>query len=143
MSCTHAQCMCGPSCDCGGSCPCHLASKLASEKPLPDFWVTREEVASLCPPCAARMASLRITRILASALFGQDLLVLAGATSKAWESSPPGWGEGSKKKLWDSLGGSVKDCMKKMKGRVDDSGSFCASLKDRVEHTTEWRGPEG
>lgn len=116
----------------------------AQEPSFPDFWVTREEIAEVCPPCAERMASLRIARVRASAIFGQDMLRMAGEeTADKWKGMPHGWTDESRKKFWDSIGGSVDKCVSKMEGKVDDAGAFCSSLKDRVEKTTHWRGKEG
>ena len=100
-----------------------------------DFWVTREQVAQLCPACATKMASMGISKVRASVLFGDERLM----TAAKWESLPKGWTEESVKKFWGSLTGDVKHkvtkCIKKMKdaGGVDDPGAFCASLADRVE----------
>jgi len=61
-----------------------------------------------------------------------------------WEKLPKGWTEESLKKFWNSLTGNVKHktkkCIRKFEGIVDDPGAFCASLRDRVEGTTKWRG---
>lgn len=120
-----------------------LRKVLASvQDDLPDFWVTREEIAAVCPPCAERMAALRIKEVRASAIFGQDMLALAAErTADKWKGMPGGWDAKSRKKFWESVGGSVTKCVEKMEGKVDDAGAFCASLKDRVEKSTEWRGP--
>jgi hypothetical protein len=61
-----------------------------------------------------------------------------------WQSLPRGWTKDSLKKFWDSLTGDaqhkVTACMDKMKGKLDDPGAFCASLKDKVTGSTAWRG---
>jgi hypothetical protein len=61
-----------------------------------------------------------------------------------WEKLPKGWTAESVEKFWDSLTGDVKHkvtkCIKLMDGKVDNPGAFCASLKDKVEGRTEWRG---
>lgn len=108
------------------------------DKNTPDFWMSRQAVAKLCPPCADRMASLRIRSVRASTFFGEDALRLAAEkTSKGWDSKPQGWTEKSLKKFWESLTGDVKKkvtrCIKEMEGKVDDPGAFCASARDRVE----------
>lgn len=59
-----------------------------------------------------------------------------------WEELPRGWTRESLESFWDSVGGSVTKCMEKMKGKVTDEAAFCASLKDIIEGTTYWRGPE-
>lgn len=98
-----------------------------------DFWLNRADVAAVCPPCARKMEQLHIKRVAASALFGQDMLLLASAkTADKWKSLPKGWTGESRKKLWQSLGGSVTDCMEKMSGKVDDPGAFCGSLEKQV-----------
>lgn len=157
MACNNPECKCGPECQCQSgsrlSCICSRQAAMvervalryleASEPKLPDFWLTRDDIQSVCPPCAARMASLRIRRVLASAIFGQDMLNMAAEQiADKWKGMPKGWDSGSRKKLWNSLGGSVKDCMSSMSGKVDNPGAFCASLKDRVEKSPSWRGPE-
>lgn len=55
----------------------------------------------------------------------------------AWETKPKGWTGKSLKSLWNSLGGSVSSCMKKMEGKVKDAGAYCASLERKVESSTE------
>lgn len=55
-----------------------------------------------------------------------------------WKSMPKGWTDESRDKFWGSLTGQatkhkVTACMKKMDGKVDDPGAFCASLADRVD----------
>jgi hypothetical protein len=63
-----------------------------------------------------------------------------------WEKLPKGWTEASLESFWKSLTGDVAHkvtkCIKKMEGveGVDDPGAFCASLADKIEGTTEWRG---
>ena len=53
-----------------------------------------------------------------------------------WESLPKGWTQESVKKFWGSLTGEAKHkvtkCMERMKGKIDDTGAFCASLADKV-----------
>lgn len=152
MACDNPICQCGPECECSAGCTCGrpgLAARVAmrfleaQEPALPDFWVTREDIAEVCPPCAERMAALRIARVRASAIFGQDMLRMAGEeTSDKWKGMPHGWTDESRKKFWDSVGGSVDKCISKMEGKVDDAGAFCSSLKDRVERSTHWRGKE-
>ena len=62
-----------------------------------------------------------------------------------WQTLPKGWTQQSVEKFWASLTGEKKhkvtECMKRMQGKVDDTGAFCASLADKVEGP-EWRkGP--
>jgi len=73
----------------------------------------------------------------ASALFGADILKLAGVKEAAkWEKLPKGWTEDSLKKFWDSMTGDRKHkitaCMKKMEGKVSDPGAFCGGLASRL-----------
>ena len=54
-----------------------------------------------------------------------------------WKKMPKGWTDESRKKFWDSLTSrapkhKVTQCIKQMKGKVDDPGAFCASLADSV-----------
>lgn len=61
-----------------------------------------------------------------------------------WKKLPKGWTDESVHKFWDSLTGDRKHkvtaCIKKMEGKLDDPGAFCASLADTIEGTTSWRG---
>jgi len=114
---------------------------------IEDPWLTQQDVAALCPPCADKMASLNIREIRASAFFGQDAMKLAGEKqAKKWQKLPKGWTDESLKKFWASITGDTKHkvtaCIKKMTGKLDDPGAFCASAKDRIEGTTKWRGQE-
>ncbi len=108
-----------------------------SQETLEDPWLTQNDVAAVCPPCAEKMASLNIRQIKASALFGQDILKLAGEKESAkWEKLPKGWTEESLKKFWNSMTGDVKHkitkCMKQMEGKVTDTGAFCGGLASRL-----------
>jgi len=58
--------------------------------------------------------------------------------ASGWEGEPKGWTNKSKEQFFESLGGSVSECIKKMEGDVDDPEAFCASLADEVEGTA-WR----
>lgn len=53
-----------------------------------------------------------------------------------WKDLPKGWTKDSLKSFWGSLTGDrehkVTACMKKMAGKVDDPGAFCASLARKV-----------
>lgn len=70
--------------------------------------------------------------------------VSGSRTAKPWGKLPKGWTDKSVKKFWGTMTGDVKHkvtkCMKKMDGKVDDTGAFCASLADKVTGTTMWRG---
>lgn len=61
-----------------------------------------------------------------------------------WDKLPKGWTQESVEKFWASLTGDAKHkvtkCMKKMRGKFDDPGAFCASLADMIEGNTKWRG---
>lgn len=112
---------------------------------MTDFWMTQTDVAEVCPSCAEKMASLNIRQIRASVLFGVDnpeqvveaVRDRTAATGDKWQKLPKGWTDESRSKMWTSLVGDVKHkvtkCIKKMTGKVDDPGAFCASLADRVE----------
>jgi hypothetical protein len=110
-----------------------------------NWWMTPEDVAVLCPPCAERMRESRIKRVKASAVFGRDSQRILAARVAAWEKLPKGWTEESLKSFWSSITGSGKHkvtaCMEKMKGKIDDPGAFCASLADHF-FGTGWRGKE-
>lgn len=55
---------------------------------------------------------------------------------EGWEDKPEGWDRGSMKDFWDSLTGDrehkITQCIKKMKGKVDDPGAYCGSLARKV-----------
>lgn len=104
---------------------------------LEDPWLNQADVRAVCPPCADKMATLNIKMVRASALFGQDILKLAGEKSAdKWQNLPKGWTEESLKKFWSSLTGDKKHkitaCMEKMKGKMDDPGAFCGGLASRL-----------
>lgn len=71
-------------------------------------------------------------------------LIKEGKESEPWQELPKGWTMKSVREFWNSLTGDrehkVTACMKKMEGKVDNPAAFCASLRDLVEGTTEWRG---
>lgn len=54
-----------------------------------------------------------------------------------WKSLPKGWTQKSVEKFWDTMTGEAKhkvtECIKKMDGKIDDPGAFCASLADKVD----------
>lgn len=108
---------------------------------LPDFWLTRSEVAALCPSCAQRMAALGVRQVRASVLYGNEIERTV-RTAEKWQSLPKGWTLDSLKKFWKGLTGQRKHkvtaCIEHMKGKVDDPGAFCASARDRLEGTS-WR----
>ena len=94
-----------------------------------DEWMTREQVAEICPTCADVMAAKGMCRIRMS--------VVEEARQAAWDKLPKGWTQASVKKFWESLTGDRKHkvtaCIKKMKDKFDDPGAFCASLADKVD----------
>ncbi len=53
---------------------------------------------------------------------------LALAKKKPWTS----FEIEHREKIWKGVGGSVTDCMKKMKGKVKSPGAFCASLERSI-----------
>jgi hypothetical protein len=108
-----------------------------------DFWLNPEDVAEVCPPCGQRMASLGIRRIRASVIYGQDMLKLASTAHQAaeWKDLPEGWTDDSRKKFWESIGGSVARCVAKVQGHVTDPQAFAEALKDRIEGKSGWSQP--
>ena len=62
----------------------------------------------------------------------------------AWDNLPDGWTQDSLNQMWESLTGDRKHkvtaCLKKMDGKVDDPGAFCASLADKME--PGWRSKD-
>lgn len=68
--------------------------------------------------------------------------VAAGESERRpWSRLPVGWTEDSLEDFWDSVGGRVRTCIKKIGDRVDDPGAFCASIADRIEGPA-WRSRE-
>ncbi len=106
-----------------------------------DVWLSREEVAQICPSCATKMASNGISKVRASVLFSDERLMTAalGRVAKGWGSLPKGWTQESLKSFWGSLMGNrehkVTACISKLEGSegIDNPGAFCASLADRME----------
>ena len=128
------------------SLPKRIAQRYAGSKQVAlnqDFWLTPSDVAEICPPCAARMANLKIRRVRASTLFGQDMLKLAATahTVEAWNNLPEGWTDEGRRKFWEAIGGSVQKCMAKVAGHVTDPSAFADALKNRIE-SLGWRGIE-
>jgi hypothetical protein len=128
-----------------GKAPRYPGVKRAVE----DFWMAKEDVAEVCPSCAEKMASLNVRRIRASVFFGvvdpeQIIVAARDRTAAKWQALPKGWTAESLEKFWGTLTGDAKNkvtaCIKKMEGKVDDPGAFCASARDRIEGTTKWRG---
>lgn len=115
-----------------------VARVVASQDP----WLGPDFVEEFCPDCAARMRAANIKGIRASVLFGADEWASLKTGGK-WNKLPKGWTEESLKKFWGSLTGKGKHkvtaCIKKMEGKVDNPGAFCASLADRVTGDTSWR----
>lgn len=114
---------------------------LASQE---DSWVTRDQIAKLCPECATKMASMGISRVRATALFDDERLMAAALqtrilTAGKWDKLPKGWTQKSLKSFWENLTGDRKHkvtaCIKKIEGSggIDDAGAFCASLADKME----------
>lgn len=71
-----------------------------------------------------------------------------GKTAGKWNKLPKGWTDESVRKFWETMTGDVKHkvtkCMKKMEGKVDNTGAFCGSLADKIDGSTDWRkGPRG
>ncbi len=97
-----------------------------------DFWLTPEDVAQVCPPCAERMASLKIRKIRASVIFRQDMLRLACEQAATWKDLPEGWTDEARRKFWASIGGSNAKCAEKVAGHVTDPEAFCAALAARI-----------
>ncbi len=107
-----------------------------------DFWLTPADVGEVCPPCAVRMANLNIRRIRASVIFGQDMLQLASSahTAEEWKNLPEGWTDNSRRKFWESIGGSLSKCMAKVEGHVSDPVAFATALKNHIE-AIGWKNP--
>jgi hypothetical protein len=113
-----------------------LASRADSSSD--DVWVTRDQIAKLCPQCATKMASMGISKVRASVLFSDARIMTA-----AWENLPKGWTQKSLESFWESLTGDRKHkvtaCIKRLQGKdgIDDPGAMCASLADKFE--AGWR----
>ena len=69
--------------------------------------------------------------------YGDDRSVRASKQAAKWNSLPKGWTQKSVEKFWSSLTGDRKHkvtaCIKKMDGKVDNPGAFCASLNDKID----------
>lgn len=95
-----------------------------------DDFLTVEEIADICPKCAFEMVTAGVL-----GAYRSDLNRIIEAAK--WDKLPKGWTQDSVKKFWASLTGDVQHrvtkCIKKMEGKVSDSGAFCASLARRVE----------
>jgi hypothetical protein len=65
---------------------------------------------------------------------------------QSWKKKPRGWKQKSVKQYSETMMKGKKhpfaDCVKKMKGKVDNPEAFCASVKDQFKGTTEWRSTE-
>ena len=123
----------------------YLASHMVQPNALPDFWMGQDDVRELCPECADRMAQLNIRQIRGSTFFWKAVELGVGVkTAAAWDNLPTGWSQKSLKKMWDTITGDRKHkvtaCIKKMTGKVDDPGAFCASLADKME--PGWRSKD-
>jgi len=116
-----------------------VAAEHIGSQPLSDFWVDQKMMAEICPKCAEKMASNSIRCVRASLVFGSDLVTVEAGK---WNKLPKGWTDESVKKFWGKLTGDNKHkvtaCIKKMEGKIDDPGAFCASLADKVEGSA-WR----
>jgi len=60
-----------------------------------------------------------------------------------WSTLPKGWTKKSAESFWNSIGGSVTKCREKLKDakEIDDTGAFCASLKDYAQGEGWRKGP--
>lgn len=98
-----------------------------------DEYLTVEQIADMCLRCASEMVEAGLP-----GAYRSDLDRMAAK----WEKLPKGWTQESVEKFWKSLTGDAKHkvtkCIKKMEGKMDDPGAFCASLADKVEGTA-WR----
>jgi hypothetical protein len=65
---------------------------------------------------------------------------------QSWKKKPRGWKEKSVKQYSKTMMEGKKhpftECVKTMKGKVDDPEAFCASVKDQYKGTTSWRSTE-
>lgn len=90
------------------------------------------EAMGCCRERFARSIELRLRRAGLTA----QARALHDVEAKPWGELPKGWTQESLRKMWGSLTGDRKHkitaCMKKMKGKVDDPGAFCASLARKV-----------
>lgn len=106
--------------------------------------MTAEEMEKYCPDCAEqiRQGELEMTHGELKELLADE------RTADKWNTLPEGWTQESLEQYWESLTGDaehkVTKCIERMKDEdgIDDAGAFCASLADRIEGTTEWRGED-
>ena len=66
-----------------------------------------------------------------------EIINSVAARHAQWDNLPKGWTSKSVDSFWNTMVGDAKHkvtkCMKKMDGKIDDTGAFCASLADKVE----------
>lgn len=94
-------------------------------------WLDVSDVEKVCASCADKMRSKGIAKV-------RDNIVRDSIReAAAWDKLPDGWDQSSLKKFWDTMTGNVKHkitkCMKEMKGKVSDTGAFCASLSRKMK----------
>lgn len=66
----------------------------------------------------------------------RDQMPLHRICASKWENLPKGWTEESRTKFWNSMTKRapkhpVSACIRRMEGKMDNPGAFCASLADR------------
>jgi DNA-binding ferritin-like protein len=82
----------------------------------------------------------------------EEILALASTLEavatkrKPWSKKPHGWKQKSVKQYSKTMMGGEKhpfsECVKKMKGHVDNPEGFCASVKDIHKDTKKWRSTD-
>ena len=75
-----------------------------------------------------------MSRLIAIAEIFEEVLDLADAKGRKLKSK-------HRRKIWEGLGESFDDCMRRMKKKVDDPGAFCASIRDTAEGKSWRKGP--
>ena len=91
------------------------------KKPL---WITREEMAGICKPCAAKMEQKNIAKVNLSVLDADLKVKFLGEEIS----------DDDKKAAMSLHGNEVEKCVEKVDGvdGISDAESFCASLVARI-----------
>lgn len=89
--------------------------------------------------CRDHFARSVVDRLHSAGLHAEAARLEHVEAKKPWSKLPKGWTQESLKKMWSSLTGDRKHkitkCMKKMEGKVDNPGAFCASLARKVGYS--------
>lgn len=85
---------------------------------IPDLWITRKQMESICPSCAKTMKRLRLTKVNVAALKQMPDNMLAGLCEK-----------------FGGEDGFRTRCMEGISDKIDDAGAFCNWLENECHGT--------